>query len=102
MKSRKHIIYSTVLTVVVNIVPMLIFKSKLPLEVPIHWDMNGNVNGSLPRTLFVYGTPIVMGLINLVVCYKYGSKFSKDIKLYYIIPVVCFLITILMLYLALK
>lgn len=102
MKSRKHILYSTVLTVVANIVLMLIFKSKLPSEVPIHWDMSGNVNGSLPQSLFVYGTPIIMGLVNLLGCYKYGNKFSKNIKLYYLIPVICFAITILMLYLALR
>lgn len=102
MKNRKHIMYSTVITIVVNMIPMLIFKSKLPSEVPIHWDMSGNVNGSLPQALFVYGTPIAMGLINLIGCYKYGSKFSKNVKLYYIIPVACFFISILMLYLALK
>ncbi|HEL2311125.1 TPA: DUF1648 domain-containing protein [Streptococcus suis] len=102
MKKSKHIIYSTILTFVINIIPMLIFKSKLPSEVPIHWDMSGNVNGSLPQALFVYATPTVMGLLNLIGCYKYSSKFSKNVKLYYIIPIVCLLITFLMLYLALK
>lgn len=102
MKSRKHIIYSTLLTVVINMVLILIFKSKLPSEIPIHWDMSGNVNGTLSQVVFMYGTPIAMGLINLIGCYKYASKFSKNVKLYYIIPLVCFLITILMLYFAMK
>lgn len=102
MKKNKHIIFSTILTFVINIIPMLIFKSKLPSEVPIHWDMSGNVNGSLSQGLFVYATPFVMVLFNLIGCFKYGSKFSKNVKLYYIIPIVCFLITALMIYLALK
>ena len=54
MKKSKHIIYSTILTFVISIIPMLIFKSKLPSEVPIHWGMSGNVNGSLSQGLFVY------------------------------------------------
>lgn len=100
--SKKHIIFSSILTVAINIIPMLLFKSKLPSEVPIHWDMSGNVNGSLSKELFVYGTPIFMGLVNLIGCYKNSAKFSKNVKLYYIIPFVCFIITLLMLYLALK
>ncbi len=102
MKNNKHIVYSTILTIVINIFPMLIFKAKLPSEVPIHWDMSGNVNGFFPKGLFVYGIPFIMGLINLLGCYKYSIKFSKNIKLYYVIPLVCFIITVLMLYLALK
>lgn len=102
MKKNNHIMVSTITTIIVCIVPMLILKSKLPAEVPIHWDMNGNINGSLSKSFFVYGTPVIMGLLNLLGCYKYNSKFSKNVKLYYIIPLVCLLITILMLYLALK
>lgn len=102
MKKTKHIFLSTALTIAVCLLPMLFFKKRLPSEVPIHWDMKGNVNGTLSQTFFVYGAPIIMGIVNLIGCYKYSDDFSKNTKLYYIIPFISLMITLLMLYLALK
>ncbi len=98
---NKHIIYSTILTLLV-VVPFLVFQSKLPSVVPIHWDLQGNVNGSLSKNIFIYGTPGLMALINLMACYKYNKKFTNNVILYYIVPLVSFLIAFLMLYLALN
>lgn len=102
MKNTKHITYSTIFTIIINLALMLTFKSKLPSKVPIHWDMNGNLNGQISQTLFVYGTPFAMGIINLIASYNSRNKYFKSAKLYYIIPIICLLISILMLYLALK
>jgi uncharacterized membrane protein len=40
--------------------------SRLPARVASHWDMNGNVNGTMPRTMFVLFVPLLALVVAVV------------------------------------
>lgn len=102
MMNCKHILVSTLLTLL-NIVPFSLVKDKLPNMVPVHWDFHGNVNGELSKNAFVYGVPCVMAIINLLVCFFNQDKLhASNIIYYYLTPMLCFVISLIMLFLALK
>lgn len=49
-----------------NGIDFLVFWGKLPSDVPIHFDSNGNVNSVLPKTAVVFGTPAICAILNVL------------------------------------
>ena len=51
---KKHIMIGSLICVATVLI-FLVFWGKLPSDVPIHFDSNGNVNSVLPRLLLCLG-----------------------------------------------
>ena len=61
---KKHIMIGSLICVATVLI-FLVFWGKLPSDVPIHFDSNGNVNSVLPKTAVVFGTPAICAILNV-------------------------------------
>lgn len=101
MKSvTKHIVLSTLLCLL-TIAVFLVFYSKLPQSVPVHFDSAGNPNSFWPRNALVFGGPAAYSVINLIVAFKLRAQEGKSF-LYYITPLLAFVITGMVIYMGMK
>ena len=101
MKSTtKHIILSTLLCIL-TLAVFLGFYSKLPQSVPVHFDSAGNPNSFWPRNALVFGGPAAFSVINLIVAFRLKDQEGKSF-LYYITPVLAFVITGTLIYMGMK
>ena len=64
---KKADILSVLLCFVPIVLGLLVF-SKLPNEVPVHFDINGEPDGYASKAFAVFGIPSIMALIQLVMC----------------------------------
>ena len=74
---KKHIMIGSLICVATVLI-FLVFWGKLPNDVPIHFDSNGNVNSVLPKTAVVFGTPAICAIlrnIRNVMIVRNGSLF---------------------------
>ena len=102
MKSaKKHIIISTVLCAL-TLAVFLAFYSRLPESIPVHFDSSGAANSFWPRNVVVFGVPVACILLNLIAGIALTKKENTKSFMYYIIPVVAFIITGVMIYMGLK
>ena len=65
------------LTSVMCLVPVLFglyFYQDLPDIVAVHFDINNNSNGFMSKDYFVFGTPVLMMLIQIFVCIAIDIK----------------------------
>lgn len=97
---KKNIIIGTALCFLTVLI-FLVFYKQLPADVPIHFDSNGNVNSTWPKELVVFGMPIFFTLINLFAVYSLNKKEEKRPFMYYIVPVIAVVTSIVVLVLAL-
>ena len=70
------------LTSIMCLVPILFglyFYQDLPDMVAVHFDINNNPNGFIPRELFVFGIPLLMMFIQIFVCIGIDIK-SNDVE----------------------
>jgi len=96
MKSTtKHIILSTLLCIL-TLAVFLGFYSKLPQSVPVHFDSAGNPNSFWPRNALVLGGPAAFS-----VAFRLKAQEGKSF-LYYITPVLAFVITGMLIYMGMK
>ena len=101
MKSTtKHIILSTLLCIL-TLAVFLGFYSKLPQSVPVHFDSAGNPNSFWPRNALVLGGPAAFSVINLIGVFRLKDQEGKSF-LYYITPVLAFVITGMLIYMGMK
>ncbi len=61
---KKHIMIGSLICVVAVLI-FLVFWGKLPSDVPIHFDSNGNANSALPKPVVVFGTPAICAILNI-------------------------------------
>lgn len=102
MKSvKKHIIISTVLCAL-TLAVLIAFSGKLPESVPVHFDSAGNANSFWPRNVVVFGVPAFCVLLNLIVDAVLSQHENKKTYMFYIMPVVAFAVTGIMIYLGMK
>ena len=108
MKSAtKHIVISTVLCAL-TLVVFLAFYNRLPESVPIHFDSAGVANSFWPRNVVVFGVDLDVGVELLAVIGNLISGFTVSQKenakpyMYYIMAVVAFVATGIMIYLGMK
>ena len=97
MKSAtKHIVISTVLCAL-TLVVFLAFYNRLPESVPIHFDSAGVANSFWPRNVVVFAV-----LLNLISGFTVSQKENAKPYMYYIMAVVAFVATGIMIYLGMK
>ena len=102
MKSAtKHIVISTILCAL-TLVVFLAFYNRLPASIPVHFDSAGVANSFWPRNVVVFGVPVACILLNLIAGIALTKKENTKSFMYYIIPVVAFIITGVMIYMGLK
>lgn len=74
----KKINYKTmILTILVSLLPIilgLIFFDKLPDSIAIHFNLNGDPDNYLSKTLFIFVMPIMMSILQIILCYFNDTK----------------------------
>ena len=102
MKSAtKHIVISTVLCAL-TLVVFLAFYNRLPESIPIHFDSAGVANSFCPRNVVVFGVPVACVLLNLISGFTVSQKENAKPYMYYIMAIVAFVATGIMIYLGMK
>ncbi len=97
---KKNVIIGSVICFC-TIIIFLAFYNKLPANVPIHFDSSGNANSTWPKEAVVFGVPVVAILLNMIAAYSLQKKEEKRTFMYYIIPAIAVITTIVILILAL-
>ncbi len=102
MKSvKKHIIISTILCAL-TLAFFMAFSGSLPEAVPVHFDSEGNANSFWPRNVVVFGVPAFCALFNLIASVVLSKRDNKKAYMFYILPVVSFVVAGTMIYLGKK
>ena len=65
-KNKKQLIITSIVCVLPMIVGAILY-SRLPEQLPTHFDMKGNVDDYSSKAFVCFGLPIIMLLINLFV-----------------------------------
>ena len=78
------------------------FYNRLPESVPIHFDSAGVANSFWPRNVVVFGVPVACVLLNLISGFTVSQKENAKPYMYYIMAVVAFVATGIMIYLGMK
>lgn len=99
--STKHIIISTIVCAL-TLVIFLAFYNRLPESIPIHFDSAGNANSYWPRNIVVFGVPAACVLLNLLAGFSLKKQEDKAPFMFYIMPVVAVIATVVMIFLGLK
>lgn len=99
--SKKHIVISTILCAL-TLGILLAFYNKLPEAVPVHFDSAGNANSFWPRNAVVFGIPAASVLINLIAGFTLNKQEDKVPFMFYILPVIAWITTGIMLYMGMK
>ena len=96
MKSAtKHIVISTILCAL-TLAVFLAFYNRLPASIPVHFD------SFWPRNVVVFGVPVACVLLNLISGFTVSQKENAKPYMYYIMAVVAFVATGIMIYLGMK
>lgn len=102
MKSAtKHIVISTILCAL-TLVVFLAFYNRLPASIPVHFDSTGVANSFWPRNVVVFGVPVACVLLNLISGFTVRQKENAKPYMYYIMAVVAFVATGIMIYFGMK
>ena len=102
MKSAtKHIVISTILCAL-TLVVFLAFYNRLPASIPVHFDSAGVANSFWPRNVVVFCVPVACVLLNLISGFTVRQKENAKPYMYYIMAVVAFVATGIMIYLGMK
>ena len=66
MKENKKMIILTSLLCLAPMILGAVYYGRLPEEVPIHWNAAGEVDGYAPKTMAVFGLPVFLFALELV------------------------------------
>jgi uncharacterized membrane protein len=72
MKNNKTLIITTILCLLPIILGISVWD-KLPAEIGIHFDSQGNADNFLSKPLAVFGLPVVMALLNFYVHFRMNN-----------------------------
>lgn len=97
---KKHIMIGSLICVATVLI-FLVFWGKLPSDVPIHFDSNGDVNSALPKAAVVFGTPAICAILNVFSGFTLMKKNDERTFMYYLIPVISIIVAVVILVLAL-
>lgn len=98
---KKHLIIGTVICAATMLL-FLAFNSKLPETVPIQFTTDGSVGNTLPKTLLVFGLPVIFAVLNLIRGVSLARKEKISAYNYYIIPGVTVVVSIVIIFMALN
>lgn len=104
MRKNKWFLFSLCLFLI-PIGISLVYYSQLPSVVPTHFDMNGQVDGTMPKALGTFGVIVFCVLIHLFVSFVT----SKDPKhknipdfmfhiIYMICPIICIVVNLMVIF----
>ncbi len=79
---KKHIMIGSLICVVAVLI-FLVLWGKLPSDVPIHFDSNGNANSALPKPVVVFGTPAICAILNIFSGFALMKKNEERTFMYY-------------------
>ena len=99
--SLKHVVFSTILCAL-TVFLFLAFYKRLPESIPVHFDATGNPNSFWPRNVVVFGGPIAYCIINLLIGLQFKKKEMKTAFVYYVMPLLAFVMTGMVIYLGIK
>jgi len=85
-----------------TLVIFLAFYSKLPESIPVHFDSAGNANSYWSRDIVVFGVPVACILLNLLAGFYLKKQEDSTPFMYYIVPAVAVIVTVVMIFLGLK
>lgn len=66
LKNNRAMIIITTVIILLPIIAGLIMWNTLPAEMPVHWNINGEVDRYAPRALVVFGMPVFMAALHWV------------------------------------
>ena len=101
---------SIVLSIIVTLLPILVgmhFAPVLPEQVAIHWGLNGQADRWASRASLVFGLPLFMTMIQLIILTTMSSRFMHHplpkigYTIRWLIPILSWIITLTSLYVAL-
>ncbi|MTK10047.1 MAG: DUF1648 domain-containing protein [Hungatella sp.] len=98
---KRRTIIGTVICILTMVI-FLIFYNKLPDQVPIHFDSKGNVNSYWPKRAVVFGLPVIFELLNIIASYSLRIKGENRECMYYIVPAISIVTTVVILILGLR
>lgn len=80
----------------------LFFYQQLPESMPSHWNINGEIDGYLPKNIAIFGIPALMAAINVFAIVatqldpKRNSNPDKLVnKIYWLIPILSVFLSII-------
>lgn len=90
MKKIKENLFSFVLSIVVMLIPMLagsVLWNQFPDQIPIHWNLQGQIDGYGSKALAVFGLPLILITMDivLVLLVAYLAKDAVSNKLFNVI-----------------
>lgn len=66
MMNKKTLIFTTIICLLPLIYGLLVY-GKLPAEVPTHWNAAGEIDGYSRKEFAVFGLPVFMAVLNIIV-----------------------------------
>lgn len=96
---KKHVIIGSAICLATVLI-LGLFWGKLPMDVPIHFDSAGNVDSTLPKSIVVFGIPVICALINGVASFSLLHKQEKRKFMFYLIPVIAVVLAVAVIVLA--
>ncbi len=86
---KQILIKTTLASLVLNFLIILIFYSKLPAQIAVHFDNAGNPNGYLRPSIYLLVIPFLAGLVNIAAVYRLKRLFAfTNTYFYYIAPLI--------------
>lgn len=67
-KINMKILIITSIACLLPILLGLVFFKELPENIAIHFDVNSNPDNYFPKTIFIFGMPLIMLLLQLICC----------------------------------
>jgi hypothetical protein len=101
LNGRTHLVIGTAICAALMLL-FIAFSNRLPENIPIQITIDGSPRNSLPKSLFVYGIPVVFMIVNLINKLPRSKKASVPVYRYYIIPGIAIVLSVLALVFALS
>ena len=96
LENKKVIIILSTALCLLPILMGLYYWNELPVEMPIHFDVNGEADGFASKGFAVIGLPFLMAGFNLIMhlasrLEKRKENYSKELEqfVYFIVPIIC-------------
>jgi uncharacterized membrane protein len=94
MKDGKlHLIIGTLICAATMLL-FLAFSGRLPENVPLQITVDGSAGNSLPKSLVIFGLPVIFVVVNLIRCIPLSRKQNSSVFGFYIIPGIAVLLSI--------
>lgn len=94
----------SLLTSIIILLPILagvLLWNQLPPQIPIHWNLQGAVDGMVPKAVAVFGFPTLMLVLHWIsTAASKGDANKKGSFRYWFVPLLTLILSALMYYFA--